>query len=143
MLHKHSPITLQTFGAELLRSLLKIYIWSIRLKYKWHQSHQMTSKRKCFKTGLVHKIAIRVSVCYYFQDAISSRSSYSCQWLGGSVIVSGVMLSHLRALRACFLRDFAILSRDVNFLEIFISASNTAQTWRKLFMQLAPPIFVL
>ena len=40
-----------------------------------------------------------------FLDAIASPSSYPCQWVSELVIVSGVMLSHLRALRACFSTD--------------------------------------
>ena len=32
-----------------------------------------------------------------FLDAIASPSSYLCQWVSQSLIVSGVMLSHLRA----------------------------------------------
>ena len=36
-----------------------------------------------------------------FLDVIAFASSYPCQWVGPSLIVSGVMLSHLRALRAC------------------------------------------
>ena len=44
--------------------------------------------------GLLFKI---FGILSEFLDAIASPSSYPCQSVSGPVIVSGVMLSHLRA----------------------------------------------
>ena len=57
--------------------------------------------RQCFRISMTGPDSWPGS----FLDAIASPSSYPCQWVSELVIVSGVMLSHLRALRACFSTD--------------------------------------
>ena len=58
-----------------------------------------------------------------FLDAIASPSTYPCQWLSGSLIVSDWrLLLHLRALRACFfVEPFPYKNIHVTKIRIFAS----------------------
>ena len=76
--------------------------WKITISNKRGQSHT-TPGLAAFHLNSIFDCN-EVTKMYNFLDAIASPSTYPCQWVSGSLIVSDWrLLSHLRALWACWI----------------------------------------